>query len=139
MVSGHIRPQKALPMPLNTVRRIPPRQRTFLIGLGAFALAAAACVYGSPMSAYALETRLQRAADDAMARSNADRWAEVTVSGQRAVIIGTAPTEADRERALMALRAATWTGGVVAGGITVIVDETEVRPARGTPRPARRV
>jgi hypothetical protein len=126
-------------MPLDTVRRIPPRQRTFLIGLGAFALGAAACVYGSPMSAYALETRLQRAADDAMARSNADRWAEVTVSGQRAVIAGTAPTEADRERALMALRAATWTGGAVAGGITRIVDETEVRPARTAPRPARRV
>lgn len=118
-------------MPLRLVRRIPPRQRTFLIGLAAFALGAAACIYASPMSAHALEARIEKAARDALARSNADRWADVIVDGQRVTLIGRAPGPAEHERALMALNAAEWSGGPVAGAITRIVDETSVRRPAG--------
>ena len=107
-----------------------PRRRTFLIGLFAFLAAGAAGIYGSPVSAYALEKRLQAAAEDALVRSGAQGWAEVRVHGQRAHLTGRAPSAQDHERVLLALWDADWSGGVVAGGITRIIDKTTLPRSR---------
>lgn len=102
------------------------RHRGLLIAAGVFLLFGIWAVYLSPWSARALEARLEQAAASALERVGEQGWASVEMRGQRAVISGFAPSEDARARAVRAVRQADWSGGVVAGGITRITDETRL-------------
>jgi hypothetical protein len=78
------------------------------------------------MSAQVLEERLQSAADDALYAMRADEWARVEMNGQSATLIGLAPSRQARDSALQAVATASWAGGVVAGGVTEVVDQTRL-------------
>lgn len=103
-----------------------PRRRVLLLGLAIFLLFGALAIHASPLSAANLEARLQRAADEALYAVRAEDWASVEMDGQIATVRGLAPTPAARERAIEAVRRAAWVGGVVAGGVTRVVDETRL-------------
>ncbi|MCC5995385.1 MAG: hypothetical protein JJU18_03315 [Oceanicaulis sp.] len=103
-----------------------PRRKTALIALAGFFLLGALAIHASPMSAGNLEARLQTGAEAALVRVRADDWAEVKVRGQVAAVTGRAPSREARERALAAVSRSTWAGGVVAGGITRVNDQTRL-------------
>jgi hypothetical protein len=106
-----------------------PRRKAALICLAIFFVLAALAVYASPVSSTALQARLQTQAEDALYRIRADEWAEVRLAGQVAHLSGRAPSAEAREAALAALIRADWAGGVVAGGVTRVVDETSLANA----------
>ncbi|MGJ3232884.1 MAG: hypothetical protein ACFE0P_13925 [Oceanicaulis sp.] len=101
-----------------------PRRKAALICLAIFFVLALLAVHASPVSNTALEARLQTKAEDALYRIRADEWAQVRVDGQAAYLTGRAPGPEARIEALAALQRADWAGGVVAGGITRVFDET---------------
>ncbi len=78
------------------------------------------------MSASVLEDRLQGAADDALYALRADEWARVEMNGQTATLSGLAPSRQARQSALQAVSTASWAGGVVAGGVTQVIDQTRL-------------
>ena len=101
-----------------------PRRKAALLSLGIFIILGLLAIHASPVSNTALEARLQTKADAALYRIRADEWAQVSVDGQTARLTGRAPTPEARNAALSALARADWAGGVVAGGITKVFDET---------------
>lgn len=103
-----------------------PRRRVLLLGFALFVLFGALAIFASPLSASNLEARLQRAADEALYAVRAEDWARVEMDGQVATVTGLAPTPLARERALESVRRAAWVGGIVAGGITRVIDETRL-------------
>ncbi|XBQ16106.1 MAG: hypothetical protein ABL308_14275 [Oceanicaulis sp.] len=103
-----------------------PRRQAALIAFGLFVFLAALAIHASPLSAGSLEERLQSRADAALYEIRADAWAEVRVNGQVATVTGRAPDRAARDRALAVVQRADWAGGVVAGGITRVIDQTTV-------------
>lgn len=74
-----------------------------------------------PISVGAIEDRLQAQAKNELERRGLD-WAHVEMRGQHAILTGAAPTEDARADALSVVQASTWSGGVVAGGITRVTD-----------------
>lgn len=103
-----------------------PRRQTAVFALIVFFILGTLAIHASPLSAGSLEARLQTAAEAALYRVQADRWARVELNGQVATLTGRAPSRAARREALSALERASWAGGVVAGGITKVIDETRV-------------
>lgn len=106
-----------------------PRRKAALICLAIFVVLAALAIYASPVSSTALQARLQIHAEEALYRIRADEWAEVRLDGQVAYLTGRAPSADARQAALAALTRADWAGGVVAGGVTRVVDETSLANA----------
>lgn len=103
-----------------------PRRKTALIAGGIFLVLGGLAIHASPLSSGAMQARLQSAADDALYAMRADEWARVEVNGQVATLSGLAPSRAARSAALDAVSSASWAGGVVAGGITKVVDQTRL-------------
>ncbi len=103
-----------------------PRRQFALIALAIFLGLGALAIGASPMSAGSLQNRLQEDANDALARVGADRWATVTMQGQVATVSGMAPDRRQRAAALEAVSRADWAGGVVAGGVTRVIDQTRL-------------
>lgn len=103
-----------------------PRQIVWLTGIIGFLVLSSLAIYASPMSAATLQTRLQDAAEDALYDVRADEWAEVEMNGQVAIVTGLAPDPEARDLALDAVSRAAWAGGVVAGGVTKVIDQTRV-------------
>lgn len=103
---------------------ITSRQRRILLGsvLGLAILGALAIGVG-PFSVGALEARLAANAERALVQRGHD-WAMVRFDGQRAIVTGAAPSDTARADALATVAASTWSGGRVAGGVTVVTDET---------------
>ncbi len=105
-----------------------PRRRIALAAALGVALLGAIGIHAGPTSAGALQARLQAAAEQALESAGAD-WASVELHGQRAVLSGMAPGQDARERAVQAVKSAAWAGGVVAGGVTTVEDETRLAAA----------
>lgn len=103
-----------------------PRRQVLLLGFVLFLLLGALAVFASPLSAGNLEARLQRAAEEALYSVRAEDWASVEMDGQVATVTGLAPDRIAQARALEAVRHAAWAGGIVAGGITKVIDETRL-------------
>jgi hypothetical protein len=103
-----------------------PRRKILLAGLVIFLVFGALAIFASPLSARNLEARLQDAADEALYSVRAEGWAEVRMDGQVAIVTGLAPDQDAQSRALDAVSRAAWAGGIVAGGITRVIDETRV-------------
>ncbi len=103
-----------------------PRRKVLLVAAAGFIAFGLLALYASPMSARSMEHRLQQAADAALAQAREDVWARVEMDGQRAILTGLAPDEAARERAVAAVFASAWAGGVVAGGVTRVIDQTRL-------------
>jgi len=103
-----------------------PRRKTILAAAAGFLAFGALALHASPLSAGSMERRLQEAAEAALVRARQDVWARVEMDGQRAILTGLAPSEAERDMALEAVGAAAWAGGVVAGGVTRVIDETRL-------------
>lgn len=81
-------------------------------------------------SAARAEAKLEESARQRLLGVGAD-WAQVTMDGQAAVIRGLAPTEEDLFAARGAVRQASWSGGLLIGGVTrVRSDEARVWAAR---------
>lgn len=106
-----------------------PRRKAALICLGLFIVLAVLAIHASPVSNHALEERLQTKAEAALYRIRADEWAQVRMDGQVAHLTGRAPDASSRDAALAALGRADWAGGLVAGGVTRVVDETTLANA----------
>ena len=77
----------------------------------------------SPLSVFGLQERLETSAAAALAQRE-HNWAHVDVRGQVAVLSGAAPSAAARDDARRTVLRSTWSGGVVAGGISRVRDET---------------
>ena len=104
-----------------------PRRKAALIIALLFVLIASLAIHGpSPVSNQALQTKLQQAADQALFDRRLNEWASVSVDGQVATLTGLAPSYQDQENAIQAVWQASWAGGVVAGGITQLIDETRL-------------
>ncbi len=101
-----------------------PRRQTALIAVILFFALGFLAIGASPLSARSLEQRLQTAAEEALRGVDADRWATVTMNGQVATLSGLAPDRQAQEQALDAVASASWAGGVVAGGVTQVIDQT---------------
>lgn len=99
-----------------------PRRKALIIALIIFFVLSALAILASPLSARSLEARLKRAADEAVYSVRAEDWAQVEMDGQVAIITGLAPSPAARDRVVAAVQRSAWAGGVVAGGITKVVD-----------------
>jgi len=103
-----------------------PRRKTALIAFAGFIVLGALAIHASPISAGNLQARLQSDAQAALERVRADDWADVRMNGQVATVTGRAPSREARDRALAAVSRAAWAGGVVAGGVTRVIDETHL-------------
>lgn len=103
-----------------------PRRKAALFAGAAFLVLGGIAIHASPLSAGALEGRLQSAAEQALYDMRADEWAQVELNGQVATLSGLAPSRRDRDAALAAVRTASWAGGVVAGGVTRVIDQTRL-------------
>lgn len=103
-----------------------PRRKAALVALAGFVVLGALVIHASPLSAGNLEARLQAEAQAALVRARADDWADVRMNGQVATVTGRAPGRDARDRVLAAVSRATWAGGVVAGGVTRVIDETHL-------------
>lgn len=103
-----------------------PRRKAALIAGAVFLVLGGVSIHASPMSANVLEDRLQGAADDALYALRADEWARVEMNGQTATLSGLAPSRQARQAALQAVSTASWAGGVVAGGVTKVIDQTRL-------------
>ena len=84
-------------------------------------------LYQSPQRPANLAAQLEQDANAALAQNGFD-WAHVRMNGQRAVLLGAAPSEDAAMDAAEAVLHAAWGGGVVLGGVTVV--EVAVDPAR---------
>lgn len=99
------------------------RARKLLLMAGGAWLALTVLVTSvGPVSIGAIERRLQENAQTALERRGLD-WARVEMQGQHATLSGAAPSEAARADAMAIVLASTWSGGVVAGGITGVTDQ----------------
>lgn len=85
-------------------------------------------LYQSPQRPANLAAQLEQDANAALARGGYD-WAHVRMNGQRAVLLGAAPSEDAAMAAAETVLHAAWPGGVVVGGVTVV----EVAVVPGTP------
>lgn len=103
-----------------------PRRKTALIAGAIFLVLGGLAIHASPLSAGALQARLQSSAEDALYAMRADEWASVQLNGQVATLSGLAPSRQARNAALEAVSTANWAGGVVAGGITKVIDQTRL-------------
>lgn len=108
-----------------------PRRKVLLSGAIAFLILAGLAIYASPLSANNLEARLQRAADQALYDVRAEEWARVEMNGQVATLTGLAPSREAQARAIESVRRASWAGGVVAGGITKVIDDIRLDVEEG--------
>ncbi|MHA6288203.1 hypothetical protein [Maricaulis sp. CAU 1757] len=107
-----------------TVMTASPRVRKLLlIAAGLFVLGTAFVLSVGPFSVGAIEGRLR---DNAMAalETRGHDWATVRMNGQVAVLTGAAPSDLDRIDAVDAVANSTWAGGMIAGGVTRVIDET---------------
>lgn len=108
-----------------------PRARRILIaGFAGWLLFTLWVILLSPVSVFAIEDRLEANARQALECGERDPrdcivhdWAQVRVAGQRAIISGAAPNQTAKADAIMRVERSSWSGGVVAGGITR-VEET---------------
>lgn len=103
-----------------------PRRKAALIAFAGFIVLGALAIHASPISAGNLQARLQSDAQTALVRVRADDWASVRMNGQVATVTGRAPSREARDRVLAAVSRAAWAGGVVAGGVTRVIDETHL-------------
>ena len=113
--------------PIHGIRiMLSPRRKAALIAGAVFLVLGGVAIHASPMSAGVLEDRLQGAAEDALYALRADEWARVEMNGQTATLSGLAPSRQARQTALQAVSTASWAGGVVAGGVTQVIDQTRL-------------
>jgi OOP family OmpA-OmpF porin len=77
---------------------------------------------------HAIAATLQQKANAALVKLGAF-WATVVVDGQAATLNGEAPTDADRQDAIDAVRSAEWQGGKWIGGIAVVHNATTLAKA----------
>ncbi len=103
-----------------------PRRQTALISLALFVGLGALAIHASPVSAGALEARLQERAEASLRAIRADDWASVELNGQVATLTGLAPNRRAQSAALDAVARANWAGGVVAGGVTEVIDQSRL-------------
>ncbi len=103
-----------------------PRRQSALIAVTLFFVLGLLAIGASPLSAGSLQARLQTAAEDALMRVDADRWATVTLNGQVATLTGLAPDRRAQSEARDAVARSSWAGGVVAGGVTAVIDQTRL-------------
>ncbi|WP_291845207.1 hypothetical protein [Maricaulis sp.] len=101
----------------------PRNRKTLLMAAGIIVLAAIVLFSFGPFSIGAIESRLSAGAREALDARGHD-WASVRMDGQRAIVTGAAPDDEAREDALATVLTSTWSGGLVAGGITQVTDET---------------
>ena len=101
----------------------PRNRKTLIMAAGILFLAALILFSFGPFSVRAIEMRLAAGARQALDARGHD-WASVRMDGQRAVLTGAAPDDEAREDAIATVLASTWSGGVVAGGVTRVADET---------------
>lgn len=85
-----------------------------------------------PGGARAAEHALRVAAENALAEGGYD-WARVAVRGRRIVLAGAAPHEGARADALKAVRASSWPGGPILGGVAAVVDDVTTRAPERSP------
>jgi hypothetical protein len=101
----------------------PRIRKTLMMSAGLVVLAALILFSFGPFSVGAIESRLAAGAREALDGRGHD-WASVRMDGQRAILTGAAPDNEAREDAIATVLASTWSGGVVAGGVTRVTDET---------------
>lgn len=97
-------------------------RRLYVIAAAVWIAFAALVITVGPFSANSIENRLQRNAQMALQDRGLD-WVQVEMRGQRAVLTGAAPSDDARADAMAVALASTWSGGVVAGGTTGVVDD----------------
>jgi hypothetical protein len=98
-------------------------RRILLIAMIAWMSLALVVLFAGPTSIGALERQLEANAREALDARELE-WAQVTVAGQVATLTGAAPNNTARNEAIFTTLGSTWSGGVVAGGISRVVDET---------------
>jgi len=98
-------------------------RRLLLISTVIWLLASLGLIFFGPVSLSGIETGLAERARAALIEREHD-WAQVSVNGQVATLSGAAPNAPMRDDALYTVLRSTWSGGVVAGGITRVIDDT---------------
>ena len=97
------------------------------MGLAAFGALCWFAIYAGPTSADKLEARFESEAIAALSEPQF-AWARVEMNGQTAIISGTAPTEALRQRAIRRIKEAAGPGGWLEGGVIAVEDAIYVLP-----------
>ncbi len=101
----------------------PRIRKTVLMAAGLIVLAAVILFSFGPFSVGSIEARLAAGAREALDSRGHD-WASVRMDGQRAILTGAAPDAEARDDAIATVLTSSWSGGVVAGGVTRVIDET---------------
>ena len=97
--------------------------RILLVAGAVLILIAVIFMTAGPLAPSRIAARLEVSAQQAL-EDREHGWARVRMEGQVAHVSGVAPSEFARGDAIAAVRGAVWAGGVVAGGITRVIDET---------------
>jgi len=100
-------------------------RRLLLISLIVWLVGSGLFMAVGPVSIPNLEDRLEANALLALEEREHD-WAQVSLEGQVATLTGAAPSITERNDAIFTVLHSTWSGGVVAGGITRVIDETGI-------------
>ena len=95
----------------------PRTRKTLLMAAGLVVLAAVVLFSFGPFSVGSIEARLAVGAREALDSRGHD-WASVRMDGQRAILTGAAPDVEARDDAIATVLTSSWSGGVVAGGVT---------------------
>lgn len=98
-------------------------RRLLFISFAIWAVASLGLILFGPVSLNSIERGLVERARAALIEREHD-WAQVNVDGQEATLTGAAPNATMRDDALYTVLRSTWSGGVVAGGITRVIDDT---------------
>jgi hypothetical protein len=98
-------------------------RRLLLISTVIWLFASLGLIFFGPVSLNGIETGLAERARESLIEREHD-WAQVSVDGQVATLTGAAPNAPMRDDALYTVLRSTWSGGVVAGGITRVIDDT---------------
>ena len=83
--------------------------------------------FNFPGSIKDVESSIESEADTALKNANLGDWASVRMEGQKASLLGEAPSIAERDRAISVLLRATGSKGPIFGGVTkVVADEVTI-------------
>jgi len=95
------------------------------IGIGLLAFSLFGSMLFGDKAPHRLEARILRAAQAQLSDNNIS-WAKIEARGQKLIVSGLAPSEAERTNALNIARKSIGKGGLIFGGVTRAIDSTEL-------------
>lgn len=98
------------------------------LGIAGLLLSLLGGIYLGPGSAKKIEAKIESQVAQSLTSGGFSDWARAKVDGQKVVLHGLAPSDADERAAIRAALTSAGAGGLIAGGVTKVVDRIDVAP-----------